>query len=340
MPPRSYYVEPRASDYLAFAKAFFPHELDAASEFVARTGLPYVASSTHISAYLGVSPSLVRQIIHKPDYHYRQFPLKKHDGSERVISTPRTYLKVIQWWILDNILFEKNLSSNVHGFRKGYSYISNAKEHIGARHILNVDVKSFFDSIPHAEISNVFSRLGYDEQASLVLTALTSCNGSAPTGAPTSPMIANLIFVQVDRQLAQFAAERGLIYTRYADDLTFSRSERIPAEYVEEVEGILGSAGFHLNKRKTRFMGRGDRQEVTGVVINSGLNMNKDWRNSARGFIHRVARDPAGHAAELDRLRGIYGILVQFDKDHDKRLTQAARDALHLLVATAASSSA
>lgn len=333
MPPRSFYNSPRIDDYLAYARAFFPDEISVAKEFCDRLGRPYISNSSHIAAYLGVSDSLVRQILHRPDYHYRIFTMKKRDGRERVISTPKTYLKVIQWWILDNILNPIELSPAVHGFRRNHSYLSNALVHHGAKHILNVDIKSFFDSITKERIQLVFSDLGYDEGGSAVLSALTTRNGVTPTGAPTSPMLANLIFRDADHQLTTFAESIGLTYTRYADDLTFSSQHRISGDVLSAVSEVVSSAGFVLNKSKTKFMGRGDRQEVTGVVINESLNMPREWRNWARGFLHRVSADPASYVSERHRVRGIYGILKQLDRGHEKKLTRAARAALESIPA-------
>ncbi len=328
MPPRSYYNDPRPSDYVAFAKAFFPDELQAASGFAETHALPYVASSHHIAAYLGVSPSLLRQVIHKPAYHYREFPIKKASGVDRIVSTPKTYLKVIQWWIADNILNKIQLSDSVHGFRRGKSYVTNASVHLNAKHILNVDIESFFDSITSAQIANVFNSLGYAEAGSLTLAALTSKNGTAPTGAPTSPMIANAILRPLDSQLEALAAESNLRYTRYADDLTFSSLEWIDGAVVDQVSKHVESHGFKLNAKKTKFMGTGDRMEVTGLVTNSGLNASKEWRNWARGFLHRVSQEPAENIKELERVRGVYGILRQLDPEKHKRLTVAAEQAM------------
>jgi hypothetical protein len=331
MPPRSYYAEPRFSDYIAFANAYFPEEKDLAAEFAERTRLPYVESSKHVAAYLGVSPSLVRQIMHNPSYHYREFPLQKANGGERKISTPKTYLKVIQWWVLDNILAPQVLDECVHGFRSGRSYVTNARAHENSRHILNVDIKSFFDSIKMSQVANVFSSLGYSESGSLALTALTTKDGVAPTGAPTSPMIANLIFRDADVELAKFAETNGLIYTRYADDLTFSAQHRISEDAVGHISEIVQAAGFELNVKKTKFMGPGDRQDVTGVVVNSGLSAPREWRNWARGYLHRVRLNPDKGAQELGRVRGVYGILRQFDPEHAKSLTRAALETLEAL---------
>ena len=331
MPPRSYFVDPRISDYIAFASAYFPEEKDLAAEFATRTKLPYVESSKHVAAYLGVSASLVRQIIHRPSYHYREFILKKADGGERKISTPKTYLKVVQWWILDNILASQSLRDCVHGFRNGRSYVTNARTHLNSRHILNVDIKSFFDSIKVAHVAGVFSSLGYSVDGSRVLTALTTKDGVAPTGAPTSPMIANLIFRDADVQLAAFALESGLVYTRYADDLTFSAQHRISERTASHIGKIVRAAGFELNTNKTKFMGPGDRQDVTGVVINSRLNAPREWRNWARGYLHRVRLSPDENAGEVDRVRGVYGTLRQFDPDHAHSLTRAAVQTLERL---------
>ncbi|KAB2790410.1 RNA-directed DNA polymerase [Brucella anthropi] len=331
MPPRSYYNSPRASDYIAFARAYFPDEQEQANSFVNTYNLPYISSSHHIAAYLGISSALVRQIMHNPNYHYRVFPIQKSSGDPRMISTPKTYLKVMQWWINDNILNKIQLSESVHGFRKGKSYITNARVHFGARHILNVDIKSFFDNITTPQIANVFSSIGYCESGSLTLAALTSKQGKAPTGAPTSPMIANAIFLKADEQLIEFARSKGLRYTRYADDLTFSSDHRIDEEVVGKVNAIVKSSGFQLNDKKTKFMGPGDRQEVTGIIINERMNLSKEWRNFARGYIHSILSNPSGNIQEMGRLLGIYGVLLQVDQNKESNLTKNAYKAIRIL---------
>ena len=193
MPPRSFYLEPLGTDYLAYARAFFPGEFDRAKEFIEKTGHPFIGNGTHLAAYLGISHSLIRQILHNKKYHYRIFPIPKRNGDYRIICTPKTYLKVVQWWILDNIIGHVNLDDSVHGFRKGRSYISNARQHLGCRHILNVDIEKFFPSISFTMVKEVFSSLGYPEEGADVLAKLTTLNGEAPTGAPTSPTLGNLV---------------------------------------------------------------------------------------------------------------------------------------------------
>ncbi|WP_419913485.1 reverse transcriptase domain-containing protein [Hoeflea sp.] len=131
--------------------------------------------------------------------------------------------------------------------------------------------------------------------------------------------------------MVEFAEEHGLHYTRYADDLTFSTSERIPSGLVDMVAQVVSKYGFAINAKKTKFMGRGDRMEVTGVVINERPKLPREWRNWARGLLHRASRNPEDFKSQWQRISGIYGSLKAFDPEEELRLTQKARETLNLV---------
>ena len=328
MPPRSYYIEPRASDYIAFARSYFGDEAHIAEAFIKRTELPYIENADHLASYIGVSASLIRQILHKKDYHYRKFYLPKPDGTNRLITTPKTYLKVIQWWIADNILSNVSVDDCVHGFVRGRSYVSNAETHLGAKHLLNVDIEKFFPSISDEMVLSIFESLGYGSYGAQLLSALCTLDGFSPTGAPTSPMIGNAVLSSFDMEIREMARQQGLTYTRYADDLTFSSDSRIEDGFANQVSALIKKFGFELNDSKTKFMGTGDRKEVTGVTINDFPNLSRDWRNSARGFLHRAFLNPHQYHNEWKRVAGIYGTLKALDPECRKKLTQKARETL------------
>ena len=332
MPPRSYYIEPKRSDYLAIAEAFFPDELAAAREFVEHTGLPYLRSPAHVASYLGVSPKLVRQILHKPSYHYRFFKIPKADGRSRQITTPKTYLKVVQWWICDNILDQMPLHDCVHGFRRGRSYLTNARVHYGQRHFLNVDIESFFPSIEAGLVEAAFLEMGYQADGARVLRELVTLGGAAPTGSPTSPMIGNLVLSKFDAFLADYSVERGLTYTRYADDITISSEHWIDEVVLQDVSGLVQEFGFKLNAKKTKFMGPGNRQEVTGIVLNSSPNLPRDWCNSVRGYLHRVKLAPHKHVDEYAKVQGILGTLLAADPQAQRKITKNARETVDMVM--------
>lgn len=334
MPPRSYYLEPRPDDYKAFARSFFPEEQDACDDFVDRFGLPFIEGSHHLAAYVGVSKSIVDQIVRRPKFHYRTFSIPKGDGTPRKITSPRTYLKVIQWWINDNILSHADFGDVVHGFRAGRSFVSNAKTHHGAKHILNVDIEEFFPSISPEMVEGCFRSFGYGDTGAKLLTALTTYKNSAPTGAPTSPLLGNIVLGPMDKVLEDISSKSGMVYTRYADDLTFSSLEMIDVDFVKVVSEIVAEQGFKLKPKKTRFMGRGDRMEVTGVVINDRVNLPRSWRNYARGYVHRVLSSPEQYKKARSKIAGIYGSLKAVDPEESNRLTRQAREALSLLTQT------
>lgn len=328
MPPRSYYNDPRKDDFLAFATAYFPEEREHAGVFYDKFGVPFIADVKHLAAYVGVSPSMIRQILHKKAYHYRYFVLPKGDGTFRQIISPKTYLKVIQWWISDNILDVAPLGDCVHGFRRGRSYVTNAAAHLGANHILNVDVRQFFPSIRKRMIVETFQSLGYAADSSHVLSDLTSLNDEAPTGAPTSPAIGNIVLREFDEKLSSFAAAQSLKYTRYADDITLSSANWIGNDVLQFVSSLALDYGFKLNDGKTRFMGRGDRMEVTGVVINDGIKLPREWRNFARGLLFRVLQDPKQFYDQRHKVFGICGALKSVDPQVSQSITRLAEEAL------------
>lgn len=137
--------------------------------------------------------------------------------------------------------------------------------------------------------------------------------GVLPQGAPTSPALSNLVMARVDETLTQFASRMSLHYTRYADDITLSGSFRVmPA--IQAVMAALGKVELRLNVRKTRLMCRHQRQEVTGVVVNSKIQAPRKLRRQLRQEIyylqkfgksgHRPRSLPL-HGNRLNHLRGL-----------------------------------
>lgn len=331
MPPRSFYLGPEFRDYRAYLIAYAPEAVDAFDEFVERTNLPYIGSALHLATYLGISDSLVRQILHKPEYHYRSFQLLKRNGGKRTIRSPKTYLKVIHWWILDNILSRVSLSDFAHGFVRGRDYVSNATCHVGKKHVLNVDIREFFPSISRKRVDYMYRTLGYSHEASKLLSGLCTLHGCAPMGAPTSPAIGNIILRELDEKLHDLAREQGMVFSRYADDLTFSSQEWIEGSLVDVIAKMVADEGFVLNPEKTRFCGPGDRMEVTGVTINNGLNAPRNWRNSIRGFLNRVEKNPRQFVDQFNYVAGVFGTLKSIDPNMEKKITRQASRTLDAL---------
>lgn len=327
MPTRSYYFPKdfkHLEEILKAEPGGFPEE---ESVHFRELGLPPIRRVGSLPLFLGISSKTIFSIRQNPDKHYRSFKLKKKDGNYREIDTPRTYLKVIQWWILDNLLNHVQIAENVFGFVAGRSAVQNAHYHYGAKHVLNVDIKQFFPSISIEQVRTIFGSLGYSEDVADMLSELCCLNGRVPQGAPTSPAIANLVLRELDDDLSVLAKDADHIYSRYADDLTFSSQSKISSSFLNGVQSAVEKAGFELKPEKTRFTGSEGRMEVTGVVINETLQPARVWRKRTRATLHQLGNASRLTRRKLAYLQGIMGMAAQFPESLQmKRLSQSASE--------------
>ena len=237
-------------------------------------------------------------------YAYHKF--KIYAGvKEREISSPSRKIKSRQRWILDNILGNITIHESAHGFVKGKSIVTNAREHIGQYEMLNIDIKNFFDSINSNEVARVFRNIGYTEEVINKLTEICTFDNVLPKGAPTSPCLSNIICLPIDVQLKELADTYNLKYTRYADDMTFS-GERIINTVRESINNIINKQGFELNTNKTRYVKGNKRKMVTGIVVGDKLRVPKRFKRKLKQDIYYCQRFGAGkHLENINATRYI-----------------------------------
>lgn len=266
---------------------------------------PLIENIYQLAAYLEISPDIIKSCLFRPQKHYRTFFVSKRSGGERRIDAPRTFMKVIQWWILDSIAKNCPVHTAAYGFVQGRSFISNARQHIGAKHILNVDIKDFFPSVSTSHVETIFADAGYNPDVSKALAQLTTFNSMLPQGSPTSPALANIYCYQMDVRLSALADDFGLRYTRYADDITFSSTVHIPQEVLGYVADICGEYALFINGKKTRLMGINQSKEVTGLkVSDTGVSLPQHYLNRCRGYFHKAALHPQDFANRISQIRG------------------------------------
>jgi RNA-directed DNA polymerase len=186
--------------------------------------------------------------------------------------------------------------------------VTNARSHRRARHILNIDILDFFGSINYGRVQGTFKAkpFQFSEPLATVLAQLCCHKNGLPLGAPTSPIIANIICYRLDRQMRRFAKSHHCIYTRYADDITISTrrgqfpdaiamlDSQLSVRLGPTLLSIIDENGFALNPGKTRFFGKNVRQEVTGLVVNDIPNIRRADVRRIRAMLH--AWQKYGHA--------------------------------------------
>ena len=168
---------------------------------------------------------LIYYLYRLPDIKkYYSFEIQKKNGKRRIISAPTTSLKILQQKLncILSIVFPPKFSS--HGFVKGRSIKTNAFTHVKRKYVLNIDLEDFFPSINFGRVRGMFMAYPYRLSAPVatVLSQICCYKNQLPQGAPTSPIISNMICAKLDSQLLYLAKQNKCLFTRYADDITFS----------------------------------------------------------------------------------------------------------------------
>lgn len=250
---------------------------------------------------------LVRVLYRTPDAaKYTSFDIPKRRGGKRTIDAPNPYLKAVQRRLSAVLYAVHRPRSSAHGFLRARGIVSNASRHFGRRHVGNVDLENFFGSINFGRVRGLFRAkpYGLPEPVATVLAQICCHNNALPQGAPTSPIVSNMLANSLDRELERLAKKYRCHYSRYADDLTFStRQKAFPGELLasqgegqvaatlgSELAAALHNQGFRPNPAKVRLAGQYVRQEVTGLVVNEKVNIRREFIRQLRAMIHALGK--------------------------------------------------
>lgn len=258
---------------------------------------------------------------------YKEFEIPKKTGGVRTISAPCAELKYLQKQLAkllqecsDEIEKSAVAKNNLHlkyrelkkrslshGFKPGYSIVTNAASHRNKNLVLNIDLHDFFGSIHFGRIRGYFiknNNFKLNQKVATVVAQIASHENALPQGSPCSPIISNLIAHVLDIKLAKIAYAEKCTYSRYADDITFSTNKKSFPESLAKcidpeahswvagtvLEGAIRTSWFSLNPKKTRFQYRDSRQTVTGLTVNSKVNVRAEYHRTAKAMTHKLFR--------------------------------------------------
>jgi hypothetical protein len=244
--------------------------------------------------------------------NYRKFSIKKKSGAKRQIHAPVKGLKQLQKSlsvVLQSVFIPHKAA---FGFVWNKSIVDNAKTHQGSRYVYNIDLKDFFSSIDQARVWKCLQlapfNLNTPETQKLANLIASLCctemevermdaegmwvsekKNVLAQGAPTSPVLSNVVCQRLDFLLSGVAKRFGLRYSRYADDITFSSMHNVyqmDGEFLKELSRIVLDQGFHIKDSKTRLQKEGYRQEVTGLLVNEKANVQKRYIKQLRMWLY------------------------------------------------------
>ncbi|EST13712.1 retron St85 family RNA-directed DNA polymerase [Sporolactobacillus laevolacticus] len=282
--------------------------------------LPIIHDIFDLSDNTRISDGKLYLLFQFHNYYYNTFFINKKNGKKREISSPQRPLKLLQKWILEEILLNIKVSAESQAFiRKKNGILENALLHKDNLFLLQMDIENFFPSIDDKRIFYFFRQIGYNSFVSDILKNVCTFKGKLPQGGVCSPYLSNLICYSLDRRIAGLCARRDIIYSRYADDLSFSCDNKDNLRKIRPlVELILSKEGFKVNKSKTRFSF--SHKTITGLNIakdNNNMNVVKvprKLKRKVRSIIHYsfVSGDFSNQNVVLGYIAFIYSIEPEY----------------------------
>lgn len=233
---------------------------------------------------------------------YHTFSIRKKTGGERVINRPMGALGMMQKALSVIFTICMKIHPKAMGFTEGKSVVTNAQLHIGKNYVYNIDLKDFFHSFKKWQIKRIFTQTPFQlpEEIANYLASLCvhtiDIDGKKeqvlPQGAPTSPILTNILCKKMDIALDKLAKKYKATYSRYADDITFSSNKSVFNNpiFLQELEAIIHKNKLQINPKKTRLQKKTNRQEVTGITVNEKLNTIRKYVKQIRMWLYLIEK--------------------------------------------------
>lgn len=244
---------------------------------------------------IAVSPRRVWHLVHTVRQHYLKREIPKKSGGVRTLHVPNEYLGYVQRQILHTYLNPLEYPPWVAAYVPGRSTMQAARPHVKSAVLIVVDLKDFFPSIPRWWVKEALAAtLGLPDDVTGVLSTLTTTPDAIPQGAATSGAVANIVALhRLDPGIVRVCEELGMRYTRYADDLAFTRAEDLSRDethaFIGKIIREIRRAGFAVNYDKIRVQRPHAQQRLLGMCINEKLSYPSRDRRKLRALIHSAA---------------------------------------------------
>lgn len=281
-------------------------------------------------------PSELRTLIRSAPYRYKVYQIpKRTPGQFRTIAQPAKELKLLQRWVMENVLESFEIHPAATAYQKGLSIADNARPHARGTFVLKLDFTDFFPSIKARDFRTFLRRneTDLDEESIEALCRILfwKPKGSdelcLSIGAPSSPMLSNILLGDFDLQVATFCAAKEVTYTRYADDLTFSAKESNSLRAVETKVMDLcrrsKSPALRINEKKTVRVSKRDSRRVTGLVLTNDrkVSLGHDEKRRIRAWVHHFVTNRLDAEQRL-KLRGMLNYVNSVEPAFIKRLAK------------------
>ncbi len=270
---------------------------------------------------------------------YSEFYIPKKSGGLRKIDAPNEELKAALREL--KAIFEDDFNMLYH--TSAYAYVKNrstidaVKRHQAnvSKWFLKTDFSNFFGSTTLEFTMKMFSMIfpfsevvkSEEGKAELEKAlSLAFLDGGLPQGTPLSPAITNTIMIPIDHRLANYFAEKQMVYTRYADDILVS--SKVDFKYREAVEFINKvvrdefGAPFMIKPEKTRYGSSAGRNWNLGVMLNKdneitiGHQKKKQFKAMICNYINDAKRGVRWDLNDVQVFRGLISYYIMVERGY------------------------
>jgi len=252
-----------------------------------------------MASELGLPSGFILSLARSASHEYKTYRIAKRNGEFRTIHHPSRRLKALQRWLLRNVIANLPVHAAAAAYRPRRSILDNASRHVASGYLLRMDFANFFPSITQVDLARYIAERrplfdGWAPQDIDLFCRLVCRHAVLTIGAPTSPGLSNALCYDLDVALATISVRGNVTYTRYADDLFFSTTQKgVLRDFEQEVERAVEKvqvpAGLRMNRDKTRHSSKRGARRVTGIVLGSDgkAHVGRKRKREIRALIHR-----------------------------------------------------
>jgi RNA-directed DNA polymerase len=293
-----------------------------------------------IAIETGLSPSDADRIITTAPRRYKVYQIPKRSGGSRTIAQPSREVKLLQRLLIDQWLSKLPVHRAAMAYVNSKNIIDNARSHQRNRAILKLDFESFFPSIRVRDWKHFLSgqQLPWDGPGDSMRVSKILFWGQGARdpiclsiGAPTSPLISNLLMFELDTQFSEIANLLDVSYTRYADDITASaRTIEQLNEFEKQVRRALRickTPRLKINESKRGIYTSGRRRMVTGLILTpSGeVSIGRERKRKISTLLHLFGLGRLD-VNQLGYLKGMLGFSIANEPNLVNRLRRKYGD--------------
>lgn len=225
-----------------------------------------IQTLNHLAYTLRTNINTINSIIANIDNYYLTWDKPKLDKKTgkpiidektgkpkvRTLNSTKKELKTIQKRIYKFLLKNIELPQYAFGGIPKRDNILNAKFHQGHKYIFTTDIQSFFPTITHKQVFDLFREYGFSPTVSRVLTQLTTYKYELPQGVPTSTLLANLVFKKTGDRIIEYIKDEEIIFSIFVDDITLSSKKNFKDKTLHILR-IISDDGYKISHKKTYY---------------------------------------------------------------------------------------